>query len=149
MVRLGKNDTLSEVLRLIWVRGISGQELLRVTNLRVEALRAADAALLSKPRWQIEYFFRWLKCLMGCGHWMAESQKGASIQLYLALIGAVLLVLDLGRRPSKRVWELLQWYLSGTIDHESLAELLKKQLQSEAHQRALEEKRRSTNRAPL
>lgn len=142
MVRLGKKDTLSEVLRLIWVRGINGQELLLVTNLRVEELSAADAALLYKHRWQIEYFFRWLKCLMGCGHWIAESQKGASIQLYLALIGAVLLELDLGRRPSKRVWELLQWHLSGTIDHETLAELLKKQLQSEVHQRALKQKRR-------
>ena len=142
MVRLGKNETLSEVLRVIWLRGGNGQLLLLATNLRAEELSAADAALLYKHRWQIEYFFRWLKCLMGCGHWMAESQQGASIQLYLALIGAVLLELDLGRRPSKRVWELLQWYLSGTIDHETLAELLKRQLQSEARQRALKEKRR-------
>ena len=142
MVRLGKNDTLSEVLRHIWLRGINGQELLLVTNLRAGELSAADAALLYQHRWQIEYFFRWLKCLMGCGHWLAESQKGAGIQLYLALIGAVLLELDLGRRPSKRVWELLQWYLSGTIGHETLAELLKAQLTSEEYARARRNKKR-------
>ena len=37
---------------------------------------------------------------MGCGHWMAESRNGAIIQIHLALIGSLLLQLQLGRRPS-------------------------------------------------
>jgi hypothetical protein len=54
----------------------------------------------------------------------------------------VLLELDLGRRPSRRVWELLQWYLSGAIGHETLAGLLKEQLTSEEYARARRAKKR-------
>jgi hypothetical protein len=106
------------------------------TNRRPEELSAADAALLYKKRWQVEYFFRWVKCLLGCGHWLAESPRGVAIQLYLALIGAMLLQLDLGRRPSKRVWELLQWHLVGMLDDATLAQELSRQLTAEERQRA-------------
>ena len=136
MVRLGSARTLSEVLRVIWVRGQNGQLLLLATDLGSAQLGAADAALLYKHRWQVEYFFRWLKCLMGCGHWIAEGPKGAAIQLHLALIGALLLELDLGRRPSRRVWELLQWHLGGAIDAQTLAQLLNQQLAAEEQRRA-------------
>lgn len=138
--RLGKeaNGTLSERLRIIWVRGSSGTSLQLATNLPPEQLSAADAALLYKERWQVEYFFRWIKCLMAQErwHWMAEGPKGVAIQLYLTLIGALLLQLDLGKRPSKRVWELFQWYLCGMLDEQSLAERLRVQLAAEAQKHA-------------
>lgn len=139
MVRLGSERTLSEVLRVIWFTGTGGQLLMLATNLTAEELSAADAARLYKHRWQIEYFFRWVKCLPGCGHWIAESPRGVALQLYLALIGALLLQLDLGRRPSKRVWELLQWHQSGMLDDETAAVLLQRQL-------AAEEKKRSAKK---
>ena len=68
---------------------------------------------------------------MGCGHWLAESPQGVTTQLYLALIGAVLLQLDLGRRPSKRVLELFQAYLLGWVDADELGPLLAAQLAEE------------------
>ena len=77
-----------------------------------------------------------MKCLMGCGHWLAESPRGVTSQLYLALIGALLLQLDLGRRPSKRVWELLQWHLLGLVDEATLAQKLTQQLAAEEQARA-------------
>ena len=123
MVILGKRAR-SEKLRLIWLRGCGGQLIHLVSNLRPEELSAGDIALLYKKRWQIEYFFRWIKCLMGCGHWLAESPRGVAVQLYLALIGALLLQLDLGRRPSQRIWELLQWRLLGMMDEETLNQRL-------------------------
>ena len=137
-VRLGsqKNRTQSERLRHLWLRGITGQILHLVTNLGPEKLSAADAALLYKKRWQVEYFFRWVKCLMGCGHWLAESPRGVTSQLSLALIGALLLQLDLGRRPSKRVWELPQWHLLGLVDDATLAQKLTAQLAIEEAARA-------------
>ena len=137
-VRLGKekNHNLSERLRYIWLRGKSGELLHLATNLPPEELSAADAALLYKNRWQVEYFFRWVKCLMGCGHWLAESPRGVTNQLYLALIGALLLQLDLGRRPSKRVWELLQWHQMGMLDDAELATQLSQQLAREEQARA-------------
>ena len=136
-VRLGaEGRNLSERLRSIWLRGVTGELLHLATNLPPEELRASDAALLYKNRWQVEYFFRWVKCLMGCGHWLAESPRGVSNQLYLALIGALLLQLDLGRRPSKRVWELFQWYQVGMLDEAELAEQLTQQLAREDQARA-------------
>ena len=55
---------------------------------------------------------------MGVGHWLAESQAGATTQLYLALIAGLMLQLVLGRRPNKRLWERLQLYMMGwaTLD---------------------------------
>ena len=141
-VRLGRARTQSERLRLIWLRGGNGQLLHLVTNLEPGELSAADAALLYKERWQVEYFFRWVKCLLGCGHWLAESPQGVAIQLYLALIGAVLLQLDLGRRPSKRGWELFQWYLCDRVDESTLGQMLKQQLAAEERRRAAARKKR-------
>ena len=136
MVRLGSERTRSEVLRVIWFTGTGGQLIMLATNLSADELSAADATRLYKHRWQIEYFFRWVKCLLGCGHWIAESPRGVSLQLYLALIGALLLQLDLGRRPSKRVWELLQWHQCGMLDDQTATSLLQKQLAAEEKKRA-------------
>jgi hypothetical protein len=68
---------------------------------------------------------------MGCGHWMAESRNGVSIQIYLALIASLLLQLQLGRRPSKRVWELMQWHQAGALEDGELEGLLVTQLAKE------------------
>lgn len=136
LVRLGSERTLSEVLRVVWVLGVGGQLLMLATNVPADELTAGETAQLYKARWWIEYFFRWVKCLMGCGHWIAEGPNGVATQLYLAMIGALLLQLDLGRRPSKRVWELLQWHQSGMIDDVTLEEMLTAQLGKEAKIRA-------------
>jgi hypothetical protein len=136
-VRLGaEGRNLSERLRYIWLRGCTGELLHLATNLPPTELSAGDAALLYKSRWQVEYFFRWVKCLMGCGHWLAESPRGVTNQLYLALIGALLLQLDLGKRPSKRIWELYQWHQVGMLDDDELARALAAQLAREEQAQA-------------
>lgn len=132
---LGKRTAQSPELRLVYVRGVDGMILLLATNLEADQLSAADVALLYKRRWEIEYYFRWMKCIMGCGHWMAESRNGATIQIYLALIGSLLLQLQLGRRPSKRVWETMQWHQCGMIGDEELKEVLVRQLAGEQRRR--------------
>jgi hypothetical protein len=132
---LGKRTARSPELRLVHVRGVDGTILLLATNLDVDQLSAADVALLYKRRWEIEYYFRWMKCIMGCGHWMAESRNGATIQIYLALIGSLLLQLQLGRRPSKRVWETMQWHQCGMISDEELKEILVRELASQQRRR--------------
>ena len=63
-----------------------------------------------------------------------------SIQLYLALIDALLMQLDLGRRPSKGVWELLQWRQCGMLDDQTATTLLQKQLAAEDKKRAAQRK---------
>lgn len=75
-------------------------------------------ALYYKHRWQVEMFFRWLKCILGCRQWLAESERGVALQVYLALIAAQLLVLYRGERPNRRQMEAIQFYLMGwaTLD---------------------------------
>jgi hypothetical protein len=73
-----------------------------------------------RHRWQIELFFRWLKCILGCRHWLAESERGVALQVYLALIAAQLLVLHRGERPNKRQMEAIQFYLMGWASVEEL-----------------------------
>ena len=106
-------------LRVVWVQ--TDKEVLRlVTNLGPEELAAGEVALLYKERWRIELFFRWLKCILGCRHWLAESPQGVAVQIYLALIAALLLQLYTGRAPTKRMLELIQFYLLGVASLEEL-----------------------------
>jgi hypothetical protein len=105
-------------LRVLTLRKPSGTLMRLVTNFTPEEMSARDLQVLYRRRWQIECFFRWLKCLLGCRHWLAHSAKGATTQLYLAIIAGLMLQLVLGTRPNQRLWECLQMYLTGwaTLD---------------------------------
>jgi hypothetical protein len=120
---LGKERPRKPV-RVIWIRTESGEPLALATNLSVERLPAHAAGVLYRKRWQVELFFRWIKCILKCGHFLAESERGVAIQLYLALIAALILQLYTGSRPNKRVWEMLQWYSSGMARPEELETFL-------------------------
>ena len=112
-VTLGKTERYRSVrLRVVWVRG-DKTTLVLATNLAPAALAADEMSQLYRKRWQIELYFRWIKCVLGCGHWLAESPAGAALQIYLALIASVLLQLYTGRRPNKRMMELIRFYLMG------------------------------------
>jgi len=54
-------------------------------------LSAELIGLIYRYRWQIELFFRWLKCILGCQHLLALSQNGITIQVYCALIASLLI----------------------------------------------------------
>ncbi len=79
-----------------------------------------DILLLYRYRWQIELFFRWFKCILGCKHFLAESERGHSLMVYAALIASLLIVIWTGRRPNKRLLETLQLYFSGWATPEEL-----------------------------
>jgi hypothetical protein len=91
-----------------------------------EDLSAELIGLIYRQRWQIELFFKWIKTILNCRHWLAESPAGASIQIYCVLIAALLLMLWTGQRPNKRAVESLRWYWSGWITEEELVEFLRR-----------------------
>ena len=123
-VRLGsRQKNRSMRLRLVEVRA-GDQHLLLVTNLTVDQAGAELVGLIYRRRWSIELFFRWIKCILGCRHFFAESPAGVAIQLYLALIAAVLFQQYSGRRPGRREMELIQMYLLGWASAEELVALL-------------------------
>jgi len=128
-VRLGScRRTRSIRLRVLWIRKSNGEQMLLVTNLPPSQLSADLVGLLYRKRWQVELFFRWLKYLLDCRHWLAEGPKGPVIQLYLALIGTVLLQLYTGRRPTKRMMELVQFYMLGMASVDELTRGLEREL---------------------
>jgi len=134
-VRLGcKARHRSLRLRVVWVQ--TDKDVLRlVTNLRPEELSAGEVALLYKQRWQIELFFRWVKCILGCRHWLAESPEGVAIEIYLALIAALLLQLYTGQAPTRRMMELIHFYLMGLADLDELEHGLERERQRVARRK--------------
>lgn len=83
-------------------------------------LSAETIALLYKFRWQVELFFRWFKCVLGCKHLLSLSPQGIEIQLYAALIATLLLVLWTGRKPNRRTLTVLGLYLQGWVEEDEL-----------------------------
>lgn len=70
-------------------------------------LPAATIALIYEHRWQIELFFRWLKCIANFSHFFSESQKGMTLQVYVTLIGLLLIAIETQAKPSKYDYTLL------------------------------------------
>jgi IS4 transposase len=64
-------------------------------------------ALIYQHRWQIELFFRWLKCVANFSHFFSESQTGMTLQIYIALIGMLLIAIETNAKPSTYDYALL------------------------------------------
>jgi hypothetical protein len=106
------NSLLTSPLRLVSVRGSEPDHVwLLVTN-QLD-LPAELIMLAYHYRWQIELFFRWLKCVLGCRHLLSQSADGVTLQVYCAIIAALLIGLWVGNKPNKRTYEMLCHYLSG------------------------------------
>jgi hypothetical protein len=112
------------VLRVIQIE-VGGKQFLLATT-RTD-LPAHIIALIYRYRWQIELFFKWIKTMLPCRHWLAESPAGVSIQIYSVFIAALLLMLASGRRPNKRQMEALWFYWSGFISEQELLQALSAQ----------------------
>ena len=120
MVKLG-DKWAGEPIRVVRVE-FDGKMILLATDLDIEADLIST---IYKYRWQIELFFKWLKCILKCRHLIAESKEGVEIQIYSALIAALMLQQLIGRKPSKREMEFIELYLVGFIEIEELMGLLK------------------------
>jgi hypothetical protein len=120
LVKLGK-EWQGDPIRVVKIE-VDGKELLIVTDLELEA---ELISLIYRYRWQVELFFKWLKCILKCRHLLAESERGVAIQIYTALIAALLLQGLTGKRPSKRQMEMIQFHLTGYLSLDELIAALK------------------------
>jgi hypothetical protein len=137
-VRLGVDERVRkrcDRVRMVWVETPTAGALQLLTNLVPEVLSAELVARIYRRRWQIECFFRWVKCLLGCRHWLAESSSGVSHQLYLALIAAVLFQRALGQRPNQRIFELIRLYQMGVATLDELMEGVQREVDRVAAKR--------------
>lgn len=127
-------NILQQPVRLVIVEvpSPSGETIiLRLLTDRLD-LDAELVAMAYRYRWSIELFFRWFKCILGCRHLLSESAKGVTIQCYVALIASLLIVLWTGLKPTKRTWEMVQFYLSGWASFDELKRHLNSRQLAEA-----------------
>lgn len=115
---------LKHPLRIVVIdtgkRLLNGQpDLLVLCTNRLD-LPAELVALAYKYRWTVELFFRWLKCVLGCRHLLANSHDGVTIQVYLAIIASLLISLWTGRKPTVRTLEMIQFYFTGWATEDEL-----------------------------
>ena len=105
---------LRETIVETQVRGQT-QRLRLVSNLDAD-VSAATIGLLYRQRWQIELFFRWLKCLGNFNHLLSTTRAGVQAQFYVVVIAAMLMYLHTGGRPSKYLFSLLSLAGGGSIE---------------------------------
>ena len=113
-VRMGsaftKGDLVAPVRRIVIQSQDGKRNVVLLTNLD---LPAEVIAALYRYRWQVELFFRWFKCILGCTHWLSQTRSGLTLQIYVALLASVLIRLWTGRRPTKRTFEMICLYFQG------------------------------------
>ncbi len=124
-----KNELRGHQLRLVKVQRTNDEGELETWWLLTNKLDlpAELVALGYRYRWTVELFFRWLKCVLGCKQLLTTSENGVALQIYTALIASLLIVLWTGRKPTKRTWEMLQFYFQGWASLDEVEAHLEKQ----------------------
>ena len=107
-------------LKLLQLVGDDGKPVRLLTN-RVD-LDAEVIGVTYRHRWQIELFFRWLKCMVNFRHFFSESKNGVALQVGAAVIGTLLIALLIEDRPSSYDYTMLTNVMSGLLplDEETL-----------------------------
>ena len=110
-------DLTAPVRRLV-IEGPDGARIVLLTDTDLPAHVIAD---LYRWRWQVELFFRWFKCILGCTHWLSRTRQGLTLQVYVALLASMLIALWTGKKPTKRTFEMLCLYFQGWAKPAELA----------------------------
>lgn len=92
---------------------------LRIATNRLD-LPAELISEMYRLRWLIENFFRMFKQLLGCRHLLSTKPNGVEIQVYCGIIACLLIMLYTGRKPTKRTFEMVCFFLSGWASPEDL-----------------------------
>jgi hypothetical protein len=132
-------------MKLVCIRAEEGSELRLLTN-RVD-LDASVIGAAYRHRWQIELFFRWLKCVVNFKHFFSESPNGVALQVAAAVIGTLLIALAIDDRPSSYDWSMMTHMMSGLLpaDDETF-EIMAKRRAERAREKARKQKKRASQK---
>lgn len=130
------NDRPEHRLRLVIVktmphqghgeqRGHDSDGFLRILTNLVDVPADVIAAVY-RYRWTIEVFFRFFKHILGCRHLLSTDPRGIEIQAYCAIIACLLIALWTDRKPTKRTYEMVCFYLIGWASEEELLRHIEK-----------------------
>ena len=91
-------------------------------------LSAHLIGVIYRHRWQIELFFRWLKCMANVKHFFSESLAGVTLQIYAAIIGTLLIAVKTGSQPNVYSFSTMSAAISGLIDPEDAPGIIARRL---------------------
>jgi Transposase DDE domain len=126
---LKREEKLVVTLREVVLKGDDGKDVRLLTTLLT--IPAHVIAMLYKYRWQVELFFKWLKCYGSFNHFLSHSREGVLLSFYVTIIGVLLLYLHTGFRPSKYAFVLLSLVAQGAMLEEIMPILRERERQCE------------------
>lgn len=97
-----------------------------LTSIADESVSAWMIGHVYRRRWDVELFFRWLKCCVQWDHLLSESRQGMLMQSYVALIGTLLLAICTGRQPDVYSFNLMSLAAAGMGSVEDAMAILKR-----------------------
>ena len=118
------NALLKKPLRIVQVQGPRPDDRwVLATN--AHALSAELIAIAYHHRWQIELFFRWLKCYGHFGHLISHTREGVLTHFYVTVIAVLLMYLHTGHRPSKYLFVMMSQVASGAATLDEVLPILR------------------------
>ncbi len=105
------NALLKQPLRVVQVQGSQPNHVW---------VLATNALGLPAEWVALAYHHRWLKCVLDCRHLLTESPAGVMLQVYCAIIAALLIGLWTGTKPNNRTYKMLCHYFNGCATAEEL-----------------------------
>jgi len=101
-------------------------------------------ALIYQHRWQVELFFRWLKCSADFRHFFSESESGMTLQVYVMMIALLLIAVETGARPSRYDYTIMAAVCSGLMPLKGSLEIAERRRRE--RRRAAERQRQKNKR---
>ena len=108
---------------------------------------AAVIGQLYRYRWQVELFFRWLKCYGNFRHLISQTKPGLQLNLYVAIIGIMLMYLQTDFRPSKYMFSMMSVVATGGATLDDIMPILRERERQCARERASRQRRDAKKRA--
>ena len=102
---------------------------------------------LYRYRWQVELFFRWMKSYSNFRHLISQTKNGMQLNLYVAIIGIMLMYLHTGYRPSKYTFAMMSIVANGGDTLEGITTILRERERRCALARESQRKRNAKKRA--
>jgi hypothetical protein len=106
-------------------------------------LPARVVAELYRHRWQVELFFRWLKCHANFRHLTSHSRNGVTLSFHVAVIACLLMCLRTQRPLSLYGYNLLSMVAAGLGDVDDVLPILERR----ERERQMDRERRARKRA--
>jgi hypothetical protein len=142
---LSASQEFTSNLRLVVIRLPEGDEVRLLTNLF--DIPAEIVALMYRYRWQVELFFRWLKCYANFNHLISHGSQGVLLNFYVVIVGAMLMYLHTNGRPSKYLFSLLGLVVQGGATLAEIMPILRERERQCALDRASAARRRAKKQA--